>query len=439
MKVKILFILIIGLINSYIFYQINYIEKIKEYMDEGFHLRQTIKFYLKHYNKWNSKLTTFPGTFIINCILLRIINLFGINLKKFQYLIFCRLTTLIISFINILILFLFKNGNMFFILLISFLPIYYFYNFLYYTDTYSILFLIIYYFLMLKNIKNDILILLTSCLAVLMRQNNIIWINLFPLSDVIKMLKNSKFKELLNDSLNIMKKYITILIVDICFIIFFIKNGYSVVLGDKSHHEICCHLAQINHLLIFTLFFFPILNLQFFKNLNQILKNKNELVKFVLIFLSLNTILFIFNNYSYTHQFIYSDNRHYVFYYFKKIYNIIQLRYAILIYCALIYSIILLNNLNFLNNELIISFIICCFLCLVPSKLIELRYFQPVYIIFLILLNEFKDKYENLYNIFFNLGNILQHILINIITIYVFIHKPFINYFNNNTIGRFMY
>ena len=262
MKVKILFILIIGLINSYIFYQINYIEKIKEYMDEGFHLRQTIKFYLKHYNKWNSKLTTFPGTFIINCILLRIINLFGINLKKFQYLIFCRLTTLIISFINILILFLFKNGNMFFILLISFLPIYYFYNFLYYTDTYSILFLIIYYFLMLKNIKNDILILLTSCLAVLMRQNNIIWINLFPLSDVIKMLKNSKFKELLNDSLNIMKKYITILIVDICFIIFFIKNGYSVVLGDKSHHEICCHLAQINHLLIFTLFFFPILNLQ---------------------------------------------------------------------------------------------------------------------------------------------------------------------------------
>jgi hypothetical protein len=99
----------------------------------------------------------------------------------------------------------------------------------------------------------------------------------------------------------------------------------------------------------------------------------------------------------------------------------------------------LFNNFIILNNELIISFIICCFLCLVPSKLIELRYFQPVYIIFLILLNEFKDKYENLYNIFFNLGNILQHILINIITIYVFIHKPFINYFNNNTIGRFMY
>ena len=116
-----------------------------------------------------------------------------------------------------------------------------------------------------------------------------------------------------------------------------------------------------------------------------------------------------------------------------------NLRHGLLIYISLTHSIIINDNLKLLKDTRIISLIICSFLSLVPSKLVELRYFTPCYIIFIILINFNKENFDDLHQYIFNWFNIISHFIINIITIYIFLFKPFENKFMNNEISRFMY
>ena len=82
---------------------------------------------------------------------------------------------------------------------------------------------------------------------------------------------------------------------------------------------------------------------------------------------------------------------------------------------------------------------------LIPTPLIEMRYYIPCFIIFLILINEQSfiindnKQSENLINPFFNWLNILEYIIINSIVIYIFIYKPFKNEYFNGEMSRFMF
>ena len=154
--------------------------------------------------------------------------------------------------------------------------------------------------------------------------------------------------------------------------------------------------------------------------INKILNSKKKAARFLLIFCIIICVVFQLNKFSYIHDFILSDNRHYIFYYFKKIYLKDNIRHGLLIYLSFTYSIIINDNLKLLKDTKIISLLICSFLSLIPSKLVELRYFTPIYIIFIIF-------------------NILAHFAINSITIYIFLFKPFENKFMENEISRFMY
>jgi alpha-1,2-glucosyltransferase len=329
-------------------------------------------------------------------------------------------------------------------LLIGFFPINFFYNFLFYTDTFSVFSLILFFYLNLYSSKNIFLRLLSGILCVLIRQNNIIWINLIPLNEVISFIQaffnsNCNIKNLLKNAFTIIANNIHILIIDILFIIFIIYNNYSIVLGDKSHHNMVFHLAQMNHLLIFSLLFFPSIQLKTLRNLNKLLKSGKKTVRFILIFIVILSFVLICNRFSYIHDFILSDNRHYIFYYFKKIYLKENIRYALLIYVSLVYSIIINDNLQLYKDNKIISWLICTMLSLIPAKLVEIRYFIPCYIIFIILINYNKDSFEDLHQYIFHWLNIFAHIIINGITIYVFLFKPFENKFMGNELSRFMY
>ena len=52
----------------YIYEIKNEFEDIPIYMDEKFHLNQTISYYNNNYYLWDNKLTTFPGTFFIGSL-----------------------------------------------------------------------------------------------------------------------------------------------------------------------------------------------------------------------------------------------------------------------------------------------------------------------------------------------------------------------------------
>ena len=128
-----------------------------------------------------------------------------------------------------------------------------------------------------------------------------------------------------------------------------------------------------------------------------------------------------------------------MFYYFKKIYLKDNLRYALLIYVSLAYTIIINDNVKLLKDNRIISWFICSILCLAPSKLVEMRYFTPCYIILLILVNYNKESFDDLNQLMFNWWNIWAHLIINGVTLYIFLFKQFENKYMDNEISRFMY
>ena len=438
------------LVSAILFNFYNNIEKIDKYMDEEFHLEQTLAYYNNKFKHWNSKLTTFPGTFFISSIFLKLLFLLKITVNEDNMIRFLRMFTIIISIFSFFLLGSFKkkaNLEKSIIykirLLIGFFPISFFYNFLYYTEPFSIFSLIIFFYLNLYVTRNLFWRFLSGLFCVFMRQNNIIWVNLITLNEAITLIQNfynnRSIKILFQNIISIIKRNIDIIIIDISFIVFIIYNNFSIVLGDKSHHSMVFHLAQMNHLLIFSLLLFPAINFKVFRNLNKLLNSRKKATRFILIFVIIMAFVIICNKYSYTHDFILSDNRHYIFYYFKRIYLQENLKYALLIYISLVYSIIINDNVKLLKDNKIISWLICCLFCLTPAKLVEIRYFIPCYIIFIILVSYNKESFDDLYQNIFHWFNIMTHLIINAISIYIFLFKPFENKFMNNEISRFMY
>ena len=439
------------LVSSILFSLYNKIENIPIYMDEIFHLNQTISYYDNKFKSWNNKLTTFPGTFFIVSMFFKLLNLFNIEINENNAINIARLFIVIISIFSFILLSFFKKKNNIeqdlkykLQLIICLFPINFFYNFLYYTDALSIFSLILFFYFNLYANKNYILRFLSGLLCISIRQNNIIWVNFFSLKDVLNLIGNlfegyGGIKILFNNIYSTLVENLDIFIIDVLFIGFLIKNDFSVVLGDKSHHSMVIHLAQINHLLIFGLIFFPMFNYKVLRNPSKILNTKKKVLRFFLIFCILSCIIFQLNKFSYVHDFILSDNRHYIFYYFRKIYLKDNVRYSLLVYLSFTYSVIITDNFKLLKDYRIISLIICSFLSLVPSKLVELRYFTPCYIIFIILVNYNKENYDDLHQYIFSWFNIICHFIINCITIYIFLFKPFENKFMNNEISRFMY
>ena len=316
---------------------------------------------------------------------------------------------------------------------------------------------------------------LLGFLAVLVRQNNIIWINLFPLSHVIERfifvpfifnkednskindvnsIKNPSEKNIYNKIKNKYKffseikrtflDYVHVVVLDILFISFIIFNKMSIVLGDKQNHDLVLHLAQINHFLIFSLFFFPYVNVNNFfflkKNFyNLIIKNLIfvEILKFAFIISIFSLIIFAFNKFNYIHINILSDNRHYSFYYFKDIYSNLYLRFIILSYVSFTYSILIYDNLFFLRNSYFLAYIVCTLLAIVPAKLFEFRYFSPCYTTFLLILHSYFSNRE-IYSLIVNKINISWSI-VNVLILYVFIFQPRISSENPQKELRFMW
>lgn len=421
---------------------------LNDYMDEEFHLSQTVMYYNNNYTYWNNKLTTFPGVFFLGSIWLKLLN--GINLLSQSFILPLRLLTVIMSIATTYTLSLFannkENNGLSFIMTMSLFPFLFFYNFLFYTDTYSNLFLTLFFYCSL-NQKNSLFKGLCACLSVLVRQNNIIWINLLPLSKCIKLLKeilsfDISLVDIITRAINIIITYIHIVIIDLFFVVFLFKNDFSVVLGDKSHHELSFHLAQWNHLIFFVLLSFPFLALKIFQLFNPkdySSKNKSYL-RLLLIFAIVICVMLFFNTYSYTHDFILSDNRHYSFYYFRKIYNATVLRYTMIVFSSLILTTIINDNIEVIYDNNIMAWAICTSLALVPAKLFEVRYFVPCILIILLLMHSSYTKYAQLLQTVFNYYHVFYFIIIDAIVLSVFIYYPFKNeFFDSKYLSRFMF
>ena len=111
-----------------------------------------------------------------------------------------------------------------------------------------------------------------------------------------------------------------------------------------------------------------------------------------------------------------------------------------LTWTSLIFSLIILDNEEIYKDSFLISNFICIFLILVPAKLFEFRYLTYCVISLLIIIHYHSAKWKDIYYFIFNKYNFIWLCLVNIVTFYVFIKKPFVNtHWASNEISRFMW
>ena len=325
------------------------------------------------------------------------------------------------------------------------LPLLYFYTFLYYTEAGSTFFILLMYLLSLYN--NHLLAGLIGACAVVFRQTNIIWV-VFTAGVIFSKLiqkegrKSSSrsipqsinlcIRAALNYVLNFSNLLYTVLVllpyllVLVGFIAFVIING-SIVVGHHSHHQSCLHFPQLFYFTCFTGFFgFP-----YMISLKRIVKFIKFLIRnpFTVAILLGLAVVFV-HNFTYTHEFLLADNRHYVFYFWRKIYQRHHLIRYLLIPGYLYVGWCIWEYLRQQSDFWHLVYFVCIFAVIVPQRLIEFRYFIVPYLLFRLhmpLQPYWKISLE-----------LLLYSVVNAFTLYVYMFKPFV-WAHEDGLQRFMW
>ncbi|PWN31453.1 uncharacterized protein FA14DRAFT_151418 [Meira miltonrushii] len=464
------------------------------YLDEIFHIPQAQQYCKGEFAKYDPKLTTPPGLYIVSLIQGQIGSLLALgtgtlNSKTCQSVSQLRQTSLFALFLLPYILASYclatpanvtitqdRNVKVGWqrtsvpispmeaitpnVHTISFLPPMWFFGLLYYTDVPSTLFVMA--MLAASKRNENLLAALLGAISLTLRQTNIVWIlfamgtsalsNLStigldtrPLSQtsVIEQLRSITSLPALT-AIRILSQtampYIPVFGASAAFILY---NG-SIVLGDKEHHQVSTHWVQPFYFAAFASFFaWPTLLI----SLNRArrgfhlstLRILGEIVSLALIF---SIALAAVQYGTVEHPFILADNRHYAFYFWRKIIKRTDwARYALAIpYTISIRAwwIALSQHFSFFW---LVGFCMCLSAAVIPSPLIEPRYFMiPFIIARLGLMQSTKPseptvggsrqslvKLNDISKPFFNacLVEMIWFALINGSTLYLFLYKPF--------------
>lgn len=402
-----------------------------EFIDEEFHVKQCQDYCNNNFFKWNNKITTPPGLYIIGWISAFLIDKV-LHLKKnvCMELSFLRGINLTCGVILSSIVFLkikkqLRKQSLPVINLIS-QPIEFTYYFFFYTDVWSTFFILVSFLYAIQ--KKIYLCILYGFLSFFMRQTNIIWLSFNVFMFLVLQMENKKnTRSLKNDCFQVLKqiyldkiKLIPFFACLIFVLIIFCFNK-GITFGDKENHQFSFHIVQIFYCFTLINFFtWPNwLSYQFVqKYIKQIFRNK---LNFFIYILSLCFIKIIIDKFSIFHQFLISDNRHFTFYIYKRF--LFSKKYQIGIvplyhfFTFTTYSNLKNSNLVHNSHLFIIVFFFAIFLTIVPSPLFEIRY----YIIPLILyrINLQPQTFLRSFLEFLWLNSI------NVFTMSVFLHHEF--------------
>ena len=336
---------------------------------------------------------------------------------------------------------------------VAILPVLFFFTFLYYTDTGSTFCVLLTYLLSLHG--NQVLAAMAGVLAIMFRQTNVVWVAFVAgvvvsdkimdfiqpdkkdiseekqqdirfLSVVVKQVfgaETSRFNRLL---LDILKGTWAYILVGVAFIMFIAING-SIVVGAKDDHQVALHFPQLFYFAGFTgvFGFMHLVSVNKFKDYYDFLtRNRLFVMGFYLI-----SILLVWN-FTYAHRYLLSDNRHYTFYVWARIYQRHDLIKYGLVPCYLYTFWSMATCLQDKNILWKCVFCLCVATNLVPSMLLEFRYFIIPYLIFR--LNMPLASYFRL------ITEMVFYIAVNVLTLYIFIAKPF-RWMDSQDVQRFMW
>ena len=334
-------------------------------------------------------------------------------------------------------------------------PVLYFFTFLYYTEAGSTFFILYSYLLSLQ--RRHCVSAVVGTVAVIFRQTNIVWVMFFCICVVCDTLLNtvipgryafSNFnnhavarlicswlrcailknnKLLLKLSLQILLNVWPYCIVFLAFVIFLWIND-GIVVGARHDHEVRLHFPQLFYYAVFTVFFAAVYMVSLQNVVSFLQFVKRHLIFSIFLLLSSCCVIWRF---TYAHPYVLADNRHFTFYIWSRLFAKHPLmRYAF----APVYlfsGYLILHTLALQRNFLwCTGYVVTVIALLVPSTLLEFRYFIVPYVIFR--LNIPVASLRQL------VVEMCIYASINMLTIYIFLHRPF-QWKSEVSLQRFMW
>ncbi|WFD43934.1 dolichyl-P-Glc:Glc2Man9GlcNAc2-PP-dolichol alpha-1,2-glucosyltransferase [Malassezia psittaci] len=422
------------------------------YMDEVFHVPQAIQFCNRNWVP-EPKVTTPPGLYWLTLLYQRLgyVGGWDTDVTKLSTL---RTVSLVALMVTAVLSELYLNQAMvtrsqlapiyrFLVAVaVATIPTLYFFGFLFYTDSASTMLVVM--AMALAESDQHLFASVSGLVAISVRQTNAIWLAFIMGCAVLKELQkhapeNSPsdplpLKQLLSrravleSALEIVLPYAPSLLLFVGLVIW---NGGDVALGDKTNHQPAFHMPQILYFFAFALFVgWPAL----LPALRGLQLSRSSLTMFSGIsVLGLAAVHF----FTYTHPFMLADNRHYMFYVWRRIINVTPWsRYALVPLCVASGMLWISAIAKTHNRYWIAGFLMATSLTLVPAPLIEPRYFIVPYIVMRLALA--KGTIIDARSIASLVVEIAWHALIISTTIYTFIYKPF-SWPNEQGLQRFMW
>ncbi|XP_014602993.1 PREDICTED: putative Dol-P-Glc:Glc(2)Man(9)GlcNAc(2)-PP-Dol alpha-1,2-glucosyltransferase [Polistes canadensis] len=419
-----------------------YLNKIQPYyyIDEMFHIPQTLHYCDGNFTVWDSKITTLPGLYFLTAAILSPLNLCSIF--------YIRCINLFGTFANFYLTYslmkqIHKNNWEDWMQLeiaydITMFPPLFFWFFLYYTDVVSVnvvLLMLLLHFQSYYKISA-----FAGLLSILIRQTNVIWVIFLTLERLVdlihqytqkpatsmaintpihlKLLWKSIVDEANNGKISFIKFLIKIIInlfpyimVGIIFLIFLIWNG-GIVVGDRTAHVPIIHIPQLFYFSVFLFsFLWPYMIphcSKFFQSIQDHWILSSFIFALITIIVHCNTLV---------HPYVLADNRHYTFYIWNKFMGKYFLfRYMLVpVYCFTIYS--ALYGISHIRFATQINFIFCTAIALVLQLLLEPRYFIIPYIFYRLSMRK-PQNWQIVMESFTNL-------IVNLLQFFIFVNKVF--------------
>ncbi|XP_053506346.1 dol-P-Glc:Glc(2)Man(9)GlcNAc(2)-PP-Dol alpha-1,2-glucosyltransferase [Ictalurus furcatus] len=439
-------------------------EQRESYMDEIFHVPQAQKYCEGKFTEWDPMITTLPGLYLLSV---------GV-IKPVMWLVgwtgTAMCSTAMLRFINVL----FNCGNLYILYLLicrihpkdksratgrrvlsaislSSFPVLYFFTFLYYTDAGSTFFTLFAYLMCLYRCHKASALL--GICSILFRQTNIIWVAFCAGTVVAQKMDEawrvdqSKKKDEKSASqislqrlAHFLPKYLTspvniksVLlstwpygVVALGFVVFVVLNA-GIVVGDRSNHEACLNAPQLFYFFSFTLIFSLPISLCY----HRLVRFVQSLQRHPFLFLLITVLsLILVWKFTFVHQYLLADNRHFPFYVWKRIFQKHELVRFLLVPAYVFAAWSFMDTLNSKSVFWILAFCVCLVAATVPQKLLEFRYFILPYL---------------LYRIHVPLSSLPRLLLefalyaaVNAATIYIFIQKTF-QWPDSPAVQRFMW
>jgi len=480
------------------------------FQDEIFHITQTQRYCAGEWTTWDPKITTFPGLYIYAALVQKAYALMlpywpltEVSLPEpcsmealrwSQLPIAIGLAIAVLKLLRKIYSELPESESVALVAAsILFFPPLYFYNFMFYTDTISLFWVLMTYIAAINarlgkpnSPMPGRMTAFFGTLAILCRQTNIVWLffavvhtSLLPQRaeidlkqwrqdrsdatarpDVIELgmqeesprpfelgwrpelahVKSVLFSPPRLGSILI--NHAASLLVALAFVAFVYWNG-GVVVGDREHHVPVKHWAQFLYWTAFVLFGLCMPSLiVHVVNCRERYRSGRKFAKLVLAFISLSALSWwIVKNFTYVHEFILADNRHFIFYIRRKLGSYSQWVTPLYAFATIALFVLpqFTKNVPLQLRRLgTLLLFICTALTIVPSKLVEFRYYLiPATLYYLYVHDHVMYINTSRWPRGLYIIQVLAFMLVNSWLLNLYLNKPFV--WDDGTTARFMF